>query len=79
MAIMPAVVEAQKHQATSPITITSNTSSRQTESAERLLIVQDYQIPTEDGETFHGLIDYVILLVPKDSYCMSDFLRGSAE
>ncbi|KAJ7922188.1 hypothetical protein B0H13DRAFT_1983573 [Mycena leptocephala] len=69
MAIMPAVVEAQKHQTTSPITITSNTSSRQTESAERLLIVQDYQIPTvENGETFHGLIDYVILLVPEDSY-----------
>ncbi|KAJ7438168.1 hypothetical protein FB451DRAFT_1449768 [Mycena latifolia] len=70
-AIIPAVVEAQKHQNISPITITSRTSSRQTKPDERLLVVQDYQIPAvTKGETFRGSIDYVILLVPRDSYSM---------
>ncbi|KAJ7825935.1 hypothetical protein B0H13DRAFT_2290624 [Mycena leptocephala] len=31
--------------------------------------------PGKQGETFHELTDYVILLVPADSYCMSQFLR----
>lgn len=79
MAIMPAVVEAQKHQSTSPITIAFNTGSRQTKPDERLLIVQDYQVPAgKNGETFHELIDYVILLVPRDSYCTSNFLQGGS-
>jgi hypothetical protein len=76
MAIMSAVIKVQKQQSTSPITITFNTGSHQTKSDEHLLIVQDYEIPPgRQGETFHELIDYVILLVPADSYCMSQFLR----
>ncbi|KAJ7660067.1 hypothetical protein B0H17DRAFT_1212673 [Mycena rosella] len=59
-AIIPAVVEAQKHQNTSPITITSGMSSLQTEPDEHLVIVQDYQIPEAKGSMFRGPIDYVI-------------------
>ena len=70
-ALIPAVVEAQRRLNTSPITIASSTSIRQTDPDERLLIVQDYQLPAgKTGET-HGLIDYVVLLVPEDSYCAS--------
>ncbi|KAJ7270950.1 hypothetical protein C8J57DRAFT_1320163 [Mycena rebaudengoi] len=51
------------------MTINSCTSSRQTKPDERLVIVQDYQIDTDErGETSHGCIDCVILLVPSDSY-----------
>ncbi|KAJ7270951.1 hypothetical protein C8J57DRAFT_1716163 [Mycena rebaudengoi] len=71
LALVPAVVEAQKHQNISPMTIASSMSSRQTEPDERLLIVQDYEIGTaRNGETFHGCIDCVILLLPSDSYSL---------
>ncbi|KAJ7611105.1 hypothetical protein DFH06DRAFT_1374119 [Mycena polygramma] len=68
-ALIPAIIEAQRRQRSAPIRFTSSKGTHKSTRDERLLLVQDYELPAgRGGETLPGYIDYMVLLVPKDSY-----------
>jgi lipoate-protein ligase B len=69
--IVPAVYAAQQSQAEKPIDIVTQTGSHLTLDTDRIVIAPEYKVSAvvrEGGVTFHGPIDYTILIVNKKTF-----------
>jgi hypothetical protein len=71
--IVPAVYAAQQSQAEKPIDIVTQTGSHLTLDTDRIVIAPEYKVSAvvgegEDRVTFHGPIDYTILMVNKKTF-----------